>query len=465
MSAIDLSLEKQTLLLQMLGSSPELFVKCANIVKSKYFDPELRKTAQFMLEYYNKYNGIPTALQIKAETKFDFERLELLSHEIQYCADNIEQFCRTQAVIDEVSRSAVSIEEGDMDGIVERIRDAVMISLDKDMGTDFFVDEAMIAERMQERIKENPAVSTGWDNIDRMTNGGWRRGELWMYSAQSGGGKSITLMNKGLSMALRGYNVLYITLELQEDMIVERVETALTGPNRREEKAEKAAQLAKIIASKAKNAGRFDIKSMIADESNANDMLAYIREYEAQYGFAPDVLLVDYLDIMATNQKVGSGLNIFEIDKLKATQLRAIGNSYYNMFMATASQENRGAINETEKSQAHIAGGLSKVNTVDYYVSIIMTDGMRAMNVADFQFVKARSAGCTGQRAGMEWNADWLTFEAMKGDDGIKSSTDFNVDKDGSTGKGGKGKKEVDVNEYPDDLGKLDDFFSNMTEG
>ncbi|MFY0655381.1 MAG: hypothetical protein JXR12_01255 [Neptunomonas phycophila] len=462
MSSIDLSLEKQTLLLQMLGSSPELFVKCANIIKSSYFDPELRKTAQFMLEYYEKYNGLPTPIQIKTETSFNFDKLELLNHEVQYCADNIEQFCRTQAVIDEVSKSALSIEKGDMEGIVERIRDAVMISLDKDMGVSFFEDEATIAERMVERIEENNAISTGWDNIDRMVQGGWRRGELWMYSAQSGGGKSIALMNKGVSMSLRGYNVLYVTLELQEDMLTERVETMLTGPNRREEKAEKAEQLAKIICSKSKNAGRFDIKYMTADVANSNDILAYIREYEAQHGFAPDVLLVDYLDILGTNQRVGSGLNVFEIDKLKATQLRAIGNSHYKMFMATASQENRGAINETEKSQAHVAGGLSKVNTVDYYISIIMTDGMRAMNTADFQFVKARSAGCVGQRGSMEWNGDWLTFESMKGDDGIKSSSDFKVDKNDSTGKKGDSRE---VEEFSDDLSKLDSFFADMTEG
>ena len=240
MSSIDLSLKKQTLLMQMLGSSPELFVKCSPILKSSYFDPELRKTAQFMMDYYNTYNGIPTPLQVQAETEFEFDVLELASHEVAYCADNIEQFCRTQAVIDEVSKSALSIEKGDMAGIVERIRDAVMISLDKDMGTSFFEDEATIAERMVKRLEENPAVSTGWDNVDRMTGGGWRRGELWMYSAQSGGGKSIALTNKGISMSLRGYNVLYVTLELQEDMIAERMETMLSGPNSRESKAKKA---------------------------------------------------------------------------------------------------------------------------------------------------------------------------------------------------------------------------------
>lgn len=460
MSSVDLSLEKQELLIQMLGSSPELFVKCSNIIQPSYFDPELRSVAQFMIEYYNKYNGLPTPLQVKAETSFELDQLQLQSHEVQYCADNVEQFCRTQAVINEVSKSALAIEEGDMAGIVERIRDAVMISLDKDMGINVFEDQEAIAERMKERVITNNAVSTGWENVDRMTDGGWRRGELWMYSAQSGGGKSIALMNKGISMCLRGFNVLYITLELQEDMVVERVETALTGPNKREEKAAKADQLAKLIVSKSKNAGRLDIKYMTADVSNSNDILSYLREYETQHGFAPDVLLVDYLDILATNERPRAGMNAFDVDKLKATQLRAIGNTHYNMYMATASQENRGAINETEKNQSHIAGGLSKVNTVDYYISIIMTDGMRAMDVADFQFLKARSAGCVGQRAAMEWNSQWLTFNAMKGDDGIKKSTDFSVDKNGSTGK----HKDVDPAEYDDDFGKLDNFFNDLTE-
>ena len=200
---------------------------------------------------------------------------------------------------------------------------------------------------------------------------------------------------------------------------------------------------------------------MTADVSNSNDILAYLKEYEAQHGFAPDVLLVDYLDILATNERSGSGMNTFDIDKLKATQLRALGNTHYDMFMATASQENRGAIGETEKSQSHIAGGLSKVNTVDYYLSIIMTDGMRAMNCADFQFVKARSAGCVGQRASMEWDGDWLTFQSMKGDDGIKKSTSFNVDKDNKTKGTSSGKDDPSIK---DCLSEMDDYFNSMTE-
>lgn len=454
MSSIDLSLKKQTLLLQYLGSSPELFIKCSSIVKANYFDPELRKTVQFLQDYYNKYNGIPTPLQINAETGFDLEPIELQRHEVEYCSDNVEEFCRTQAVVDEVSKSAIAIAEGNLSDIVERIRDAVMISLDKDMGTSFFESEEEIQRRMEERILENPATSTGWDNLDRLMNGGLRRGELCMFSAGSGVGKSIALTNSTLSFCLRGYNVLYISLELQEDMIVERMEMMLTGPNTREEKAADAAGLSKIIKSKSKNAGRIDIKYMAADEANSNMFLAYIKEYEAQHGFPPDALVVDYLDIMATNERMQNA-NAFDVDKKKATQLRAIGNSEYNMFMLTASQENRSAVGETEKSHAMIAGGLSKINTVDYYISIIMTDGMRAMGVADFLMLKARSSDGVGKRAAMTWNPEWLLFEAMKGDDGIKKSSTIDVDMD----------KDVDVDQEPDGTkSQMADFFANMTD-
>jgi hypothetical protein len=121
-------------------------------------------------------------------------------------------------------------------------------------------------------------------------------------------------------------------------------------------------------------------------------------------------LIVDYLDIFGTNAKQNFS-NVYDKDKISATELRAIGSTY-DMVIATASQQNRSAINETQMNQSHLAGGLSKINTCDVYFSIIMTDAMRNEGVAVFSFLKTRSSDGVGKTAHMKWDPVKLMFKS-----------------------------------------------------
>lgn len=118
------------------------------------------------------------------------------------------------------------------------------------------------------------------------------------------------------------------------------------------------------------------------------------------------MLVVDYLDIMGTNSKISAD-NVFEKDKLASEELRNIG-SEYNMFVVTASQQNRGAVGQTDLNHSHIAGGLSKINTTDVYVSIIMTDSMRNSGEIAMQFLKTRSSDGVGKTIYLAWNGKTL---------------------------------------------------------
>ena len=146
---------------------------------------------------------------------------------------------------------------------------------------------------------------------------------------------------------------------------------------------------------------------------------AYLKEFELKFGYLPDLLIVDYLDIMGANEKVNAD-NVWEKDKRAAEQLRDIAFDY-NMYIAAASQQNRSAIDAQELNQSHIAGGLSKVNTVDIYASIIMTPTMKAAGEIGFSFLKTRNSDGVGKTVYMMW--DNKTLRILNKND--------NVDEDG----------------------------------
>lgn len=406
--------EKQKLLIENLLSSSDLFALCANIVKADYFNPEFRPSINFIHEYYEDHHNIPPLDVVNAETRMGFQTRPISDDVFDYTSKNIEKFCRERAVLKEFVEGSDLIEdETKISGVIERLSAAIQISLFRDLGTDVFEN---VAERAKNRADDEPYFSTGWPNVDVQLGGGIRKTEFMMFSANSGGGKSVALSNFAISSVRQGLNVLYVSLELAETMICERFETMLTGWDR-DTKIEKADELAERVESvKRDNGATIFVKYMEPDTTCTNDIKAYLKQFETQYGFLPDVLVVDYLDILGTNDK-RHYQNVYDKDRVSSTQLKTIGsNPRHPMITATASQQNRGAIDQQDVSQGHIAGGLSKVNIVDVYISIIMTDTMRAQGMAFFKFLKTRSSNGVGNRIPMNWDDKYLLFKSTDGD-------------------------------------------------
>ncbi len=407
---------KQQLLLEYLVSSPDTFAMCKGILKSEYFDPEYRKTVDFINTYYDRYNSTPDPIQIEAETGVEIEKRVVTRDQIKYCSEEIEQFCQRKALEKAIIASAALIEKGDAGKIDSMIRDAVSVSLSKDMGVDYFADPY---GRLEKLLEEAPRTTTKWPMFDEMIGGGLARTEMLLFSANSGGGKSVALANLALNFAAQGLNVLYLSLELSEKMIAQRFDMMLTGIPTvvwRENMREIASSLNQI----APHMGKLVIKRMDSG-TNCNQIRGYLKEFELKNGYVPDLLIVDYLDIMGPNEKVSAD-NVFEKDKRSAEQLRDILFDY-NMFGATASQQNRSAIEATELNQGHVAGGISKVNTVDIYCSVILTPSMKASGEVGFTFLKTRSSDGVGKTIYLTWDNNSLRI--------LNPPKDLDVDGDG----------------------------------
>ena len=413
-----MDVNKQRLMIEYLISSPDTYARCAGIIKTDYFDPEVKNSVAFITKYYEKYNTTPDLEQIKAETGLVFKKrdTEFDVDKLDYCANEIETFCKQRAMEKAILDSVPLIEEGKYGKINDLIEEALMVSLKKDLGVCYFDD---VEERLTRMLENPPTHSTGWKEVDDALFGGISRKELLLVAANSGGGKSITLSNLGYNFSEMGKVVLYISLELDKDIVAQRYDTMFTGIGRKDwQKHTK--EIITTVTSKKESHGRMDIVHLPAG-TTAIGIRAYLKEYMLRFKITPDLLIVDYLDEMGSNEGISSE-NIFEKDKACASQLRQIGVDF-EMFTATASQLNRSAVGATHHDHSQIAGGISKINIADVYWKIIQTDVQKLNGEITFIFQKSINSDGNGRVIELKW--DGRRLRILDRDDIGDESLDF----------------------------------------
>ena len=404
---------EQKLTIETLLSSKDVFSRCIGILDPEYFDPEYRPTVNHIIEYYNKYHNIPSMKSINAKfesMKYD-ERDYVESSEEASTCDEIELFCQQQALFNAIQESVPKVMGKDrqaFSGILQSIQSALEVSLAKDVGIDMF-DNPL--DRLNRLVDTQVYEPTGIKDLDEPLGGGLARKQFTLFSANSGGGKSIMMANIGANYAARGYRVLLLSLELSEEMIFIRNSSIMSGVKTLEWK-ENIPDIAKKLEEQSYNGGSFLIKR-IPNGSTANDVRAYLKQYELTFKAKPDVIIVDYLDLMTPNGGVKS-MGISEQDKLKSEQLAEIAY-ISNAVMISASQQNREALRLSSPDQGVIAGGITKVNTVDNYISIFMDPAMRIQGDMIIYFLKTRSSSAVGSSKQLKFNADNLQITDASG--------------------------------------------------
>jgi sulfur relay (sulfurtransferase) DsrC/TusE family protein len=394
--------KKQKLLIELLISSPDTFALCQGIVEPSYFDPEFQNAVKFVKEYYDEYNTTPNPQQIEAESGQHLEKREVRRDEVLYCANEIESFCKHRAMEKAILSSIDDVNNKNFGAVEQKIRDAIMVSLNRDLGIRYYEDPE---KRLQAMLTGGSVVSTGWTEVDEALYGGLSRKELLLVSANSGGGKSICLANLAMNMSEQGFNILYASLELSEEIIAQRFDTMVTGISRKEWKHH-ASEIALRVQEAGQNKGHIDIKQFPVG-TNAIQIHAYLKEYYLQYGFMPDLLVLDYVDLMHPNEKNIDAGSLWVKDKLCSEQLRDIGVRH-NLMVATASQLNRSAVGATHQTHDQIAGGISKINTADVYWSIVMNESQKAKGEICFHFQKTRNSDGVGKTIYLTWIAKHL---------------------------------------------------------
>jgi archaellum biogenesis ATPase FlaH len=401
----------QKLYIEMFMSDADTFMRCANIFDPENFDRKLQESASFIKKYVDEYKVMPEAQIVNASCSVDLNPAVLPKENYEWLMNEFENFSRHKGLERAILKSADLLENGDYFPVEKLIKDAIQISLNKDMGTNYFEDPR---QRLEALKNSNGQISTGWPSIDKKLYGGFNRGELNIWCAASGGGKSLFLANLGCNWAVNGLNVLYLTFELAENLVAMRMDSMLTDiPTREIFKSLDDVELK--VKMLGKKSGSVQIKYMPSGK-NANDIRSYLKEYQVKKGYAPDVILIDYLDLMMPMSVKVSPSDLFVKDKYVSEELRNLAMET-QAIVCTASQLNRSAVEEIEFDHSHISGGLSKIQTADNVIGIFTSRAMKERGRYQIQFMKTRNSSGVGQKVDLEFDVDTLRIKDLGDED------------------------------------------------
>ena len=402
----------QELFLRFLVTDPDVFVRVNTIVEPYMFNRKFRDAVTFLKDHANKYNSIPTLEQLEAVNGIELKPVEDVheSH-MSWFMDEFETICRHKALEKAILDSTDLLEQQDYGSVETMIKEASQVGLVSDFGLDYYEDPK---ERLQWIKDQAGAISTGWKKFDQKLYGGLNRGELTVFAGGSGAGKSQFLQNLGVNWSQAGLNTVYLSLELSEQLSSMRIDAMVSGYATRDV-MKNMDDVDLKVRMKGKGAGKFRIKQM-SNGINSNDIRSFLREYEIQTGVKVDALLVDYLDLMMPISGKVSPSDLFIKDKYVSEELRNLAVEL-NILLVTASQLNRGAVEEIEFDHSHIAGGISKIQTSDNVIGIFTSNAMRERGRYQIQFMKTRSSSGVGSKVDLKFDPETLRIEDLEEDE------------------------------------------------
>ena len=403
----------QKLYLEFLLADKDLFVRCNAITSSKYFVRKYQPVMDFIQEHVDGYGDLPTHEQIKAKVRIEFDdvRDKITDDHKKWFMDEYEKFCRHKALEGAILESADKLERHEYGSVEQLIKDAVGIGLAKDFGLNYWDDPAGRIQAIKDNRGQN---STGWESLDKVLYGGFNPGELNIFAGGSGSGKSLFMQNMALNWSLAGKNVVYVSLELSEELCSMRIDAMVTNQSTKDV-MRNADDTALKVRMSGKKAGVLQMIQM-PNGATINDIKAYIKEYQIQNDIKIDGLFVDYLDLMMPVSVKVNPSDQFIKDKYVSEELRNLAIEL-NILFVTASQLNRGAVDEVEFDHSHIAGGISKINTADNLIGIFSSRAMRERGRVQIQFMKTRSSSGVGSKLDLGYDMNTLRITDLDEDE------------------------------------------------
>ena len=408
----------QKLFLEMMMQNAQNYVRVQNIYNPENFDRSLRDAAGFIQEHCTNHTTMPTYEQLLATTGMEAKPIpDMVDGHNDWFLEEFEGFTRRNELERAILKSADLLEQGDYDPVEKLIKDAVQISLTKDMGTDYFADPRA---RLMALKDNNGQVSTGWPAMDRKLFGGMNKGELNIFAGGSGSGKSLFMQNLAVNWVTAGLSGCYVTLELSEGLSAMRIDSMLTNVSTKEvfRDLDTVEMKVKMVGKKS---GKLRIKYMPA-QSTVNDIRAFLKELEITQGLKADFLLIDYLDLLMPVSAKVSPSDLFVKDKYVSEELRNLAKELDCIFV-TASQLNRSAVEEIEFDHSHISGGISKINTADNVFGIFTSRAMRERGRYQIQLMKTRSSSGVGQKVDLGFDLESLRILDLGEDDDYQQPT------------------------------------------
>jgi len=384
------------LVLRNLLHNEEYLRKVIPFLKSEYFQDHNQKIVfEEIQSFVEEYNEVPTkeVLTIELEKRRDVneQSFKELSHlvscldsepaEFDWLIDTTEKWCKERAVYLALLESIAIADGGDdkktPDAIPSILSEALAVGFDYNVGHDYLLD---YESRYEIYNKKEERIEFDLEFFNKITKGGLPNKTLNIALAGTGVGKSLFMCHVASSVLLQGRNVLYITAEMAEERIAERIDANLMNINI-QDVSELPKQMfeTKVNNISQKTKGSLIIKEYPTATAHAGHFEALINELALKKSFRPDIIFIDYLNICASRRyKPGSNVNSYTVVKAIAEELRGLACEA-NVPIISATQTTRSGFGSSDVELTDTSESFGLPATADLMFALISTDELESL--------------------------------------------------------------------------------------
>ena len=386
---------EQTILKNLIQNE-EFTRKCIPFLKPEYFtDTSERTIYEFTYDYFQKYTKPPTieALLINLENSTSLNEKTLKDTKSivngfgseespqEWLVDETEQWCKDRAIYIAVMDSIEVIDKKSQRStgeIPELLKDALSVSFDTHIGHDVLEDAD---DRFEFYHTEEEKIPFDLEYFNKITKGGLPNKTLNICLAGTGVGKSLFMCHMGSAALMMGKNVLYITLEMSEERIAERIDAnTLNIPMKELPDISKKMYDKKIEKLKNKTKGKLIVKEYPTAAAHVGHFRHLLQELDIKKDFKPDIIFIDYLNICSSHRiRPGSGANSYTLVKSIAEELRGLAVEY-DVPIMSATQTTRSGYGSTDIGLEDTSESFGLPATADMMFALITSDELEELD-------------------------------------------------------------------------------------
>jgi replicative DNA helicase len=387
----------EKVILQNLIHDEEYMRKVIPFLKSDYFVDNTEKIVfNKVFSFIQEYNSLPNKdvlviscqndKTLTEETYKDtvelIQELDPSEHNRDWLYNETETFCKDKAIYNAILNS-ISVLDGrdknrSKDGIPSMLQEALGVCFDHQIGHDYIENAD---QRYEFYHRKESRIPFDLDYFNKITNGGLPNKTLNVVLAGTGVGKSLFMCHVAASVLAQNKNVLYITLEMAEERIAERIDANLMNITLDQLKdIPKSIYDGRIEKLRDKLQGKLIIKEYPTTGAHVGHFKALLNELQLKRQFKPDIIVVDYLNICSSSRfKAGSNINSYTLIKSIAEELRGLAVEE-NLPILSATQTTRGGYGNTDVELTDTSESFGLPATVDFMFALISTEELEQLN-------------------------------------------------------------------------------------
>ena len=384
------------LILRNLLHNEEYIRKVIPFLKSEYFEDTNQKVIfEEILKFVQEYNQPATkevlSIEVEKRSEFSDDSIKEILHlidclddvpvEFGWLVDNTEKWCRDRAIylalMESIYIADGKDEKKNRDSIPSILSDALAVSFDTHIGHDYLLD---YEQRYESYHKKEDKIEFDLEYFNKITKGGLPNKTLNIALAGTGVGKSLFMCHVASSVLLQGRNVLYITLEMAEERIAERIDANLLNvPIQDIAELPKQMFENKVTNIAKKTQGTLIIKEYPTASAHSGHFKSLLNELALKKSFRPDIIFIDYLNICASSRYRGnSNINSYTFVKAIAEELRGLAVEF-NVPIVSATQTTRSGFGSSDVELTDTSESFGLPATADLMFALISTEELEGL--------------------------------------------------------------------------------------